>query len=234
MDMDAKRSENGEVTRDSRREGDPAPEEVVDVFLRLAAAASGRRRRLQEDKFLVLAAVTAQNAGYSEIADDCLARIREHNADHMLGRHASMAQALLSEEVVEYTNQLREIYPLEKAEYLLLKFRAGGCGDEHPYSQRLQAAPGGPRLLERAAKGRRSRGRPNGVAASHRRPPAAPPPWESELSPLPPPPESAAFDGGRSVAVAFLAGAALGFVAGTLLDPAVFHRIATSLGLQRP
>lgn len=217
----------------SRRDLHAAPEKVVDVFLRLAAAASVRRRTLQEDKFLVLAACAAQDAGYSDIADDCLARIKEHNADHMLGRHACMAQALQSEEVVEYTDQLRTIYPLEKAEYLLLKFRASECSEDHAYGERLSVRPSSSRPGDKAAKGRRAKGRPDDAAAASRAP-APSTPDASDALPLPLPPERSWIGGSRRVALAFFAGAAVGLALGMGLGQDPFERIATALGLQRP
>lgn len=119
----------------------PAPRELVDLYLHLARASEEQRRLLQSNKFLVLAARIACQAGATQIAEECRRRILAHNPNHLLKSFASMAEALRSEDVCQYTHQLTRLYPFEKAEYLLHKFRAGGYSGDHGYGQLVASLP---------------------------------------------------------------------------------------------
>ena len=112
----------------------PTPEKLLELYLHLARA-SERRQRAQSDKFLVLAAGMALRAGFLDIAEDCRRRVLERNPTHLLGRYANMRDAARSDEVRLHARQLSRIYPFEKAEYLLDKYRAGGYAGGHGYAQ---------------------------------------------------------------------------------------------------
>jgi hypothetical protein len=75
------------------------------------------------DRFLVLAAATAQAAGRTEEAEQLRQRLLQGNAFHMLRPFASMAQALTSPDVQTYIEELRQEYPPQAAEDLLASVR---------------------------------------------------------------------------------------------------------------
>lgn len=112
----------------------PRPRTLLDLYLHLAKASEEQGRPLQQDKFLVLAASVAQKANWGRVAEECRRRVLKHNPNHILKRFPSMAEALESEDIRQYVRQLMRIYPFEKAEYLLDKFRASGYSGSHGYS----------------------------------------------------------------------------------------------------
>lgn len=113
----------------------PAPAALLDLYLHLARASEEQSRVLQRDKFLVLAAGTALEAGFPKIAEDCRNKILAHNPNHILRGFSSMRDAAASEDIRQYSSQLLRIYPFEKAEYLLHKFRASGYRGNHGYAE---------------------------------------------------------------------------------------------------
>lgn len=120
----------------------PAPRVLLDLYLNLAQASEEQHRPLQRDKFLVLAAGIAQQAGMVAIAEDCRRRILRHNPTHILKAYPSMVEAMRSEDVRQYARQLLRVYPFEKAEYLLHKFRASGLVCRHAFGELLTEEPG--------------------------------------------------------------------------------------------
>jgi hypothetical protein len=119
----------------------PSAAVMLDLYLHLARASEQQDRPLQRDKFLVVASALAVRAGYPKISDDCRKRILSHNPNHMLKAYPSMREALKSDDVRQYATQLVRIYPYEKAEYLLQKFRAAGYNGSHGFED-LEAALG--------------------------------------------------------------------------------------------
>lgn len=111
----------------------PAPESMLDLYLHLASAADAEARPIQRDKFLILAAGIAQTVGYAGIAEDCRLRVLENNPNHLLRQFATVREALRSSEVRYYIRQLLRLYPFEKAEFLLMKYRDGGYQGHHGY-----------------------------------------------------------------------------------------------------
>lgn len=111
----------------------PAPESMLDLYLHLASAADADARPIQRDKFLILAAGIAQTVGYAGIAEDCRLRVIENNPNHLLRQFATVREALRSSEVRYYIRQLLRLYPFEKAEFLLMKYRDGGYQGHHGY-----------------------------------------------------------------------------------------------------
>lgn len=112
----------------------PKPQVMIDLYLHLAKASEEQGRPLQRDKFLVLAARIAQKAGWEKVAEDCRRHVLKHNPNHILKRFPTMAEALESDDIRQYIRQLLRIYPFEKAEYLLDKFRASGYSGSHGYN----------------------------------------------------------------------------------------------------
>lgn len=210
---------------DSRRRGSPSPEAAVDVFLHLANASSDERQYLQEGKFLMLAAYAAQHAGYSEIADRCRTKVLEQNPNHMLKSFPTMAQAVAAEHIIEYAEQLRKIYPLEKAEYLLAKFQAAGYRGQHEFGEQLNAAP----RLAIHGQGHRVHGKrkpPGGRKRNSSRPSTI------DVKPLPLnwPQPSWGVGFSRRTMIAFGVGVVTGLVAGLCLALAFHDRIRHLLG----
>ncbi|MFO0947511.1 MAG: hypothetical protein U1D30_16565 [Planctomycetota bacterium] len=113
----------------------PAPETMLDLYLHLACASDAEGRPLQRDKFLILAAEIAHVSGYGGIAEQCRIRVLERNPNHMLKYFASMREALGSDEVRSYTRQLFRLYPFERAEHLLSKYRASGYTGHHGFHE---------------------------------------------------------------------------------------------------
>lgn len=145
----------------------PKPQMLLDLYLHLAKASEEQGRPLQQDKFLVLAARVAQKAGWIRVAEDCRRHILKHNPNHILKRFPSMAEALECDDIRQYIRQLMRIYPFEKAEYLLDKFRASGYSGKHGYS--LSVKP---------------KSEPNGANAPSPTKPAAPAPRKPQPSPV--------------------------------------------------
>jgi hypothetical protein len=108
----------------------PAPEQLLELYLHLAKASEEQQRFGQREKFLVLAANVAAASGDSAAAEACRSAVVRNNPEHVLCKYESMNEALRSEDVVEYTHSLLRMYPFEKAEYLLDKYRSAGYGLE--------------------------------------------------------------------------------------------------------
>ncbi|MGL4464633.1 MAG: hypothetical protein ACRDD1_02180, partial [Planctomycetia bacterium] len=112
----------------------PAPEALIDLYLHLASASDHQRLPLQRDKFLVLAGGFAEMGGNPELAERCRLRLLAGNPNHLLKNFESMQEAMQSDDVRFYTKQLLRLYPFEKAEYLLYKFRASGYSGRHEFA----------------------------------------------------------------------------------------------------
>lgn len=216
---------------DSRRSGSPSPEAVIDLYLHLATASNQQRQQHQETKFLVLAACAAQDSGYTDIADDCMAKVLAQNASHMLKNYRTMAEAVQSDSVAEYVVQLRKIYPPEKAEYLLGKYRASGYRGQHEFGEQLgmddsasqvrgSAASQRPKLTSRAV---RSTGKKGVVAAGNGAP------LDFEPLPLEWPMERRWPEFNRKVAIGFAVGAVVGLIIGLWLGAWFFAGIVSRL-----
>ena len=101
---------------------------TVELYLSLAEMSARQDQRSRQVRFLFLAAREAQRTGFSELADLCRTRLLEQNPDHPISRFATMAEAMTDREVDTYGNELAEIYPPPKAEYLLDQYQASGYG----------------------------------------------------------------------------------------------------------
>lgn len=113
----------------------PAPEALLDVYLDLAYASEVHGKPTQRDKLLVLAAEVAQRAGFLKIAEDCRSRLLSSNPNHLFKDYVSTTEAFASDEVKTYTKQVARVYPFEKAEYLLDKYRVAGFTGHHDYPE---------------------------------------------------------------------------------------------------
>jgi hypothetical protein len=75
------------------------------------------------DRFLVLAAASAQSAGQSDEAERLRQRLLRNGDHHLLRPFTSMAQAMCALDVQAYVEELRLEYPVHAAEDLLASVR---------------------------------------------------------------------------------------------------------------
>jgi hypothetical protein len=94
---------------------------VLDTYLRLAERSHQNGQAQQRDRFLVLAADTAQSGGRSEEAEALRTRLLRYNPNHLLKPYASFAQALKATDVRTYVEDLRRTYPPQVAAQMLAK-----------------------------------------------------------------------------------------------------------------
>lgn len=71
------------------------------------------------DKLLVLAAAAACRAGWPEVAQRCRELVLEHNPAHLIGKFATVADALRSEEFAPLVKQHERLCGYERAEFLI-------------------------------------------------------------------------------------------------------------------
>lgn len=161
-----------------------SPEGAIDVFLHLARASRLDGRRMQEDKFLLLAGCAAQQAGYGDVAERCRALILDHSPTHMLRQYASMTEAASAEDVLRYAEQLRAIYPLEKADYLLVRLRAAGYEGDHEFSAEVGRGHA-PRAKGAMRPRRRKKSNGSSTAPPERSPPSGDLASDAGITPLP-------------------------------------------------
>jgi hypothetical protein len=100
----------------------PAPSALLDLYLNLAKVSEDQHRPQHRERFLVLAASAAFEAGDASAAEACRSMIVDANPMHTFRRFPSAEEALGAVEVAEYIVSLRRLYPFEKAEFLLQKY----------------------------------------------------------------------------------------------------------------
>ncbi|NOX53267.1 MAG: hypothetical protein GXP27_02285 [Planctomycetes bacterium] len=89
------------------------------VYVRLAELAARKSQPIGRDRFLLLAGVAACRAGWPEVADQCRRLVLEHNPKHLVGRYASLADAVRDNQAEPFFRRLERFCPFERAEYLL-------------------------------------------------------------------------------------------------------------------
>ena len=97
----------------------PSNIHLLGLYLQLAQASKKRQRPFVRDRLLLLAGVTAVNAGLSTIAPCCRDEILQNNPQHMIRRWVSMKDALADLNFRQLVQQNLRRYPLEKAEQML-------------------------------------------------------------------------------------------------------------------
>ncbi len=97
----------------------PSNIHLLGLYLHLAQASKKRQRPFVRDRLLLLAGVTAVNAGLSTIAACCRDEILQNNPQHMIRRWVSMKDALADLNFRQLVQQNLRRYPLEKAEQML-------------------------------------------------------------------------------------------------------------------
>jgi hypothetical protein len=89
------------------------------TYLKLSELYNRKGQSQQRDRFLVLAADSAQAAGKPEDAEKLRLRLLKHNPHHLLRPYASFEQAMSSADVQSYVKDLRNSYPPRKAAEML-------------------------------------------------------------------------------------------------------------------
>jgi hypothetical protein len=110
-----------------------AEERALITFRELADLYERRGDPQMRDRFLVLAADTAHNAGLDDEAERMRRRLLQASPHHLLKPYGSFGEALQAEDVQIYVNDLRANYPPEVADNLLQSLRQrDGSGKARP------------------------------------------------------------------------------------------------------
>jgi hypothetical protein len=102
----------------------PTSDEVFSVYRDLADYHERQGLGQLRDRFLVLAAASAQATGRGDEAERLRQRLLRGNPHHLLRSFTSMAQAIVAPEVQTYVEDLSLEYPLHAAQDLLNSVRA--------------------------------------------------------------------------------------------------------------
>jgi hypothetical protein len=99
--------------------------EALSVYRELADSYEQRGDIPMRDRFLMLAADTAVNAGQGDEAERLRDRLLRTNRNHMLRAYASFEDARFAPDVQAYIRDLRTNYPLPTASRLLQSLKTG-------------------------------------------------------------------------------------------------------------
>jgi hypothetical protein len=108
----------------------PSSQRNLEIYREIAELEEGRGSAQTRDRFLILAADAALQAGDHGEADALRDRLLAANPHHLLRPYASFDEAMRSADVASYVADLRGCYPPEEAERLLESLRQGGPGPE--------------------------------------------------------------------------------------------------------
>ncbi len=89
------------------------------VFLRLAYISEQKGQRFPRDKFLLLTAASALEAGYPEITSRCHHLVLNSQPGHLISHYATFAEAFVAAEFQPFLLSLKRFCPFEQAEFLL-------------------------------------------------------------------------------------------------------------------
>jgi hypothetical protein len=128
----------------------PSDEKVIQIYEELAAWYARQGLDQLRDRFLVLAADAALNAGKADQAERLRARLLENSPHHLLKPFGSLAEALKTPDVQNYVSGLRRGYPPESAASLLENLRSGKTGSEAAQTRPPTAPAAGGRLARAA------------------------------------------------------------------------------------
>lgn len=103
----------------------PSLEQILQVYLDLADWHERHGPANVRDRFLILAADAALNAGREDEAERLRSHLLQRNPHHLLKPFASFAEALRSPDVASYVNDLKHSYPPEIARDILAQIRDG-------------------------------------------------------------------------------------------------------------
>ena len=97
------------------------PIELLGTYLHLAKAAELRRQPLVQNRVLLLAGVIAAQIDLAPIAAACREKILAHSPRHLVGRYATIGDALLEEDFQALVGQLSTRYAPERVERLVVQ-----------------------------------------------------------------------------------------------------------------
>ncbi|MBI5759574.1 MAG: hypothetical protein HZA46_13730 [Planctomycetales bacterium] len=102
------------------------------AFIKLAGVSQSKQQLAQRDKFLLLAAATAVESGFDQVAERCRQLVLDHNPAHLIHRFESVPFAISHPEYQSFQRQLKRFCSYEKAEHHLtqLKIAPGLPGKE--------------------------------------------------------------------------------------------------------
>jgi len=87
-------------------------------YLFLAAESHQKKQIPGRDRFLTLSLITACEAGFTELAEQCREIIIRDSPPHLLSRYANAIEAMQSEEFQVFAKQMRRFCTSERAEQL--------------------------------------------------------------------------------------------------------------------
>jgi hypothetical protein len=120
-----------------------SPDNLIVIYKELADAHERRGQPQMRDRFLILAADAALQAGRSAEADLLLARLLRANPHHMLRPFPSFAEAMASPDIQNYVGELRRAHPPQQAEeeFDALRAARGPMGPHRPTRALPPTAP---------------------------------------------------------------------------------------------
>lgn len=114
-------------------------ETAMCAYVQLAVISDEKQQAQVRDRFLLLAAVEACQAGWLDVAEACRGRIVAANPGHQLQGHLTMADALRDPDFQRLAAKWGRYCPFEQAEHLLgqLGLSPGGDQPEIPRGARM-------------------------------------------------------------------------------------------------
>ncbi|MEO1997106.1 MAG: hypothetical protein ABGZ17_17695 [Planctomycetaceae bacterium] len=109
-------------------------------YLRLADVAQRKGQVSGRNRFLLLAAVDACHAGLLDVATLCRERVLQDEPRHLIGRFATIPDAIRSEDFQPFSRRLARFCSREQAEHLLEQQSADGLPVDEWESIRAFAA----------------------------------------------------------------------------------------------
>ena len=96
----------------------PRSERLAVLYLQLVGASPRRGPTDTRVRLLLLAALHASESGWTEEADTCRELVLSTNPHHLVGRFATFAEAVWSDDFQALARQLQRQCPQEMAEHL--------------------------------------------------------------------------------------------------------------------
>ena len=96
----------------------PRSERLAVLYLQLVGASPRRGPTDTRVRLLLLAALHASESGWTEEADTCRELVLSTSPHHLVGRFATFAEAVLSDDFQALARQLQRQCPQEMAEHL--------------------------------------------------------------------------------------------------------------------
>jgi hypothetical protein len=106
------------------------PVAAMTAYVQLARLSHQKRQALARDRFLLLAAVAACEAGWLDVAARCQSRLRSFAPAHRLHHYASVPVALRDVDFRTLVRATERHCPFERAEHLLVGLGLTAEGDQ--------------------------------------------------------------------------------------------------------